>query len=48
MFYHQGDIGDAWKGAGLTEQQRTDAFKLGANVISYAFGAYLESNSEEK
>ena len=48
VFYHQGDIGDAWKGAGLTEQQRTDAFKLGANVISYAFGAYLESNSEEK
>lgn len=46
VFYHQGDIGDAWKGAGLTEQQRTDAFKMGANVISYAFGAYLESLSK--
>ncbi len=48
VFYHQGDIGDAWKGAGLTEQQRTDAFKLGSNIISYAFGAYLESNSSDK
>ena len=47
VFYHQGDIGDAWKGAGLTEQQRTDAFKMGANVISYAFGAYLENLSQE-
>ncbi|MBO5959485.1 MAG: DUF4159 domain-containing protein, partial [Lentisphaeria bacterium] len=43
VFYHQGDIGDAWKGAGLTEQQRAEAFKMGANVISYAFGAYLEN-----
>lgn len=48
VFYHQGDIGDAWKGAGLTEQQRTDAFKLGSNIISYAFSAYLESNSGGK
>ena len=47
VFYHQGDIGDAGKGAGLTEQQRTDAFKMGANVISYAFGAYLENLSQE-
>ncbi len=43
VFYHQGDINDAWKagGSGLSEQQQTQAFWLGANVIAYAFGEYL-------
>lgn len=48
VFYHPGDLGDAWIGGGLTEQQRAEAFKLGSNVMSYAFAAYLESNSSDK
>lgn len=43
VFYHQGDINDAWKvgGSGLSAQQQEMAFRLGANVICYAFSAYL-------
>ncbi len=43
VFYHQGDINDAWKtgGSGLSEQQQLQAFWLGANVIAYSFEAYL-------
>lgn len=45
VFYHQGDINDAWKagGSGLSEQQQKQAFWLGANVIAYAFGEYLKT-----
>ncbi len=45
VFYHQGDINDAWKagGSGLSEQQQLQAFWLGANVIAYAFEAYLNT-----
>ncbi len=45
VFYHQGDINDAWKagGSGLSQQQQDQAFKLGANVICYAFGEYLKA-----
>jgi len=43
VFYHQGDINDAWKtgGSGCTAQQQSEAYKMGCNVIAYAFGAYL-------
>lgn len=43
VFYHQGDINDAWKtgGSGASPQQQSEAFKMGANVIAYAFSAYL-------
>jgi hypothetical protein len=42
VFYHQGDINDAWKtgGSGATEGTRRRAFKLGINVMVYAFNQY--------
>lgn len=45
VFYHQGDINDAWKtgGSGVSAQQQSEAYKMGANVIAYAFGEYLKS-----
>ena len=43
VFYHQGDINDAWKtgGSGISEEKQELAFKMGANVIAYAFTQYL-------
>lgn len=43
VFYHQGDINDAWKtgGSGVTPEIQERAFKMGANVIAYAFEQYL-------
>ncbi len=46
VFYHQGDINDAWKtghsgaSSGVAEQ----AYKLGVNVINYAFNQYMSIN----
>lgn len=44
VFYHQGDINDAWKtgGSGASRQVQLMAFRMGANVIAYAFSRYLE------
>ena len=50
VFYHQGDLGDAWKDghsgadAGLVAQ----AYKLGVNVIAYAFSQYMQENYGDK
>jgi len=43
VFYHQGDINDAWKegGSGASEAVRAAAFKMGTNVINYSFTQYL-------
>ncbi len=43
VFYHQGDINDAWKtgGSGTSPQIQERAYKMGANVIAYAFSQYL-------
>lgn len=45
VFYHQGDINDAWKtgASGASPQTQEMAFRLGANVICYAFGEYLKA-----
>ncbi len=45
VFYHQGDINDAWKtgGSGLPKDQQLQAFHLGANVITYAMNAHFIS-----
>jgi len=42
VFYHPGDIGDAWKdGHGGTSRESWDAaYCLGANVICYAVEQY--------
>ncbi len=43
VFYHQGDINDAWKtgGSGVSPEIRERAFQMGVNVICYAFTQYL-------
>lgn len=43
VFYHQGDINDAWKTghSGATESQAMQAYRLGINIINYAFNQYM-------
>ena len=43
VYYHQGDINDAWKegGSDTSAEVRERAFKLGANIIAYSFTQYL-------
>jgi hypothetical protein len=50
VFYHQGDINDAWKagGSGASEEIREQAFKMGINVINYAFTQYLSQHFGEE
>lgn len=46
VFYHQGDINDAWKNghSGASEGLAMQAYKLGVNVINYAFNQYMRIN----
>ena len=46
VFYHQGDINDAWKTghSGATEAQAAQAYKLGVNVMNYAFNQYMAAH----
>jgi hypothetical protein len=43
VFYHQGDINDAWQegGSGVKAHTRTAAFKMGINVVCYSFNQYM-------
>jgi len=43
VVYHQGDLNDAWKSghSGISEGQAIQAYKLGVNVINYAFNQYM-------
>ena len=44
VFYHPGDILDAWKTGheGLSPELTNAAFELGVNVVYYSFTHYLE------
>ncbi len=46
VFYHQGDINDAWKDghSGASEHLAEQAYKLGVNIINYAFNQYMQIN----
>jgi hypothetical protein len=48
VFYHPGDINDAWKDgrSGASEQVAEQAFRLGINVMYYAFNAYYARHFE--
>jgi hypothetical protein len=48
VFYHPGDVNDAWKTgySGLTRQQAEGGFQLGVNIVYYAFSNYLELTRE--
>jgi hypothetical protein len=43
VFYHQGDLNDAWKRghSGIGEGLANQAYKLGINVMYYSFSRYL-------
>ncbi len=43
VFYHQGDVNDAWKTghSGASEGQAMQAYRLGINIINYAFNQYM-------
>jgi hypothetical protein len=43
VVYHQGDLNDAWKTghSGVSKGQAIQAYKLGVNVINYAFNQYM-------
>jgi hypothetical protein len=45
-FYHQGDMKDAWKTghSGVTELQALQAYKLGINIMNYAFNQYISAH----
>lgn len=44
VFYHQGDLGDAWKDghAGTSRENVELAYRLGVNIIYYSYVKYLE------
>ena len=43
VFYHQGDMNDAWKTghSGVSEMVAQQAYRMGFNVIAYSFNQYL-------
>ncbi len=43
VFYHQGDVNDAWKTghSGATEYVADQAYRLGVNIVNYAFNQYM-------
>lgn len=43
VFYHQGDINDAWQTGnyGVSDAVKSQAFKMGVNVVNYAFNTYM-------
>ena len=46
VFYHQGDLIDAWKDghSGASEGVTMEAYKMGVNVMNYAFNQYMQMN----
>lgn len=49
VFYHQGDLKDAWKdgASGFTKSVQMASFKMGINVVNYAFNQYLSIHFEK-
>ncbi len=50
VFYHPGDINDAWKDghSGAAPQVADQAYKLGVNIIYYAFNQYYKRHYEQE
>ncbi|NQT92524.1 MAG: DUF4159 domain-containing protein [Lentisphaerae bacterium] len=48
VFYHPGDVNDAWKTghSGIGKAQAEEAFQVGVNLVYYAFTHYLEETRE--
>ena len=49
VFYHQGDVNDAWKtgSSGASEAVANQAYKLGINIVNYAFTNYRNFHSQD-
>ena len=49
VFYHQGDINDAWKTghSGVKKHLAAAAYKLGINIVNYAFNQYHRIHFEK-
>ena len=49
VFYHPGDINDAWKDghSGASSEVADQAYKLGVNVMFYAFNQYYHRHYEQ-
>jgi hypothetical protein len=50
VFYHPGDVNDAWKDghSGAAPQVADQAYKLGVNIIYYAFNQYYKRHYEQE
>ena len=50
VFYHPGDINDAWKSghSGIRPDLAKGAFQMGINIIYYAFTHYLEETRKHR
>ena len=50
VFYHPGDMGDAWKTghSGASKAVASRAYKLGINIMYYTFTRYLEKHHPKK
>ena len=50
VFYHPGDMGDAWKTghSGASKAVASRAYKLGINIMYYTFTRYLEKHNPTK
>ena len=46
VFYHQGDLNDAWKDghSGASPALAADAYRMGINVINYSFNQYMKKH----
>ena len=50
IFYHPGDLNDAWKTghSGMSEQLSEGAMEMGVNIVYYAFTHYLELTRKDR
>ncbi|HYG76015.1 MAG TPA: DUF4159 domain-containing protein [Planctomycetota bacterium] len=50
VFYHPGDVNDAWKTghSGLSPDKAKAAYNVGVNVLYYAFTKYLEAAAKHR
>lgn len=50
VFYHPGDVNDAWKtgGSGMSRDLCDQAYKLGVNIIYHAFTNYLDMTRKHR
>jgi hypothetical protein len=50
IFYHPGDLNDAWKTgrSGMSEQLSEGAMEIGVNIVYYAFTHYLELTRKDR